>query len=470
MSRFPAPQDFNIVTQSPPLAPLVTLRRRPRRRLLLVALDWTREKDPRVPLGHASLLASARQAGVDVASLTVPLDAPGITFDAVFSRIQAALAAHPDADLGIGAYVWNESYVQRLLPALRAAGYRGRIILGGPQISYQPDGLERIYPHADVFVRGYGEQALVDIQSTNTPRSIHGVHWAGDADRGEQARVQLDELASPFLTGVVDIAGHRFIRWETQRGCPYRCSFCQHREADARPVLRRFGSHRIDDEIRHFVARDVRSIAVLDPVFNLGEHPYDVLARLRHHGYRGRLSLQCHSDAMRDPERFLRACDGLDVHLEFGLQTIHEAEMRAVERRQSLDHFAAVLDQLRGAGRSFEVSVIYGLPEQTLASFLETVRWCLRRRIPVIRAYPLVLLRGTKLSAERARWGLREDGSTIPAVVESNTFDRADWNAMAAIADALRRTEFQHPVHLEPLEHLACGAHPAPLLHAPAPA
>lgn len=458
------------MTRSSP-APLITLRRRPRRRLLLVALDWTREKDPRVPLGHASLLAAARQAGADVAALTLPLDAPGITFESVLSRVQTALAAHAPDDLGIGAYVWNESYLQRLLPALRRAGYRGRIILGGPQISYQPDGLERLYPAADAFVRGYGEQALVDILSCDTPRPVPGVHWAGDVDRGDQAAVQLEGLASPFLTGVVDIVGpHRFIRWETQRGCPYRCSFCQHREADARPVRRRFGGDRIDEEIRHFVDRDVRSIAVLDPVFNVGEHPYDVLARLRHQGYRGRLSLQCHSDAMRDPIRFLRACDGLDVHLEFGLQTIHEAEMRAVDRRQSLDRFSALLDMLRREHRSFEVSVIYGLPEQTLDSFRETVRWCLRQRVPVIRAYPLVLLRGTRLAAERARWGLQEDDATLPAVVQSDTFTRADWRAMASLADALRRTESSHPLDLAALEHLIPRVRPSAPLHAPAPA
>jgi hypothetical protein len=147
------------VTHSPP-APLIALRRRPRRRLLLVALDWTREKDPRVPLGHASLLAAAHQAGADVAALTLPLDAPGITFESVLSRVQTALVAHAPDDLGIGAYVWNESYIQRLLPALRAAGYRGRIILGGPQISYQADpNCQHAVRHSEPRVYRAGREA-----------------------------------------------------------------------------------------------------------------------------------------------------------------------------------------------------------------------------------------------------------------------------------------------------------------------
>lgn len=458
--------------ESQSAAPLVPLRnRRPRRRLVLVALDWTRDKDPRVPLGHASLLASLRRAGAAVEPLTFALNTPETRFETIFSRIVASLAAGGPADLGIGAYVWNEPYVQRLLPALRAAGYRGRIILGGPQISYQREGLQALYPDADVFVRGYGEQALVELLACDAPRPIAGVHWAGEHDRGEQASTELSTLASPFLDGIVDVARHhRFLRWETQRGCPYRCSFCQHREADARPVRRILGRHRIEEEIRLFVRHGVRSVAVLDPVFNLGEHAFEVLDLLRHHRFTGRLSLQCHSDAMRDPERFLRACAGLDVHLEFGLQTIHQSEMRAVDRRQSVERFGGLIDLLHRERRSFEVSLIYGLPEQTLESFRETVHWCLRRRVPIIKAFPLVLLRGTKLAAERERWGMREDGATIPAVVESHSFTRDDWRTMAAIAEGLRRTESHHPVHIAALERVAFAAPALSTMHAPPPA
>ena len=40
------------------------------RRLILVDLSWTRDKDPRVPLGHASLLASlGANADIEVRSL-----------------------------------------------------------------------------------------------------------------------------------------------------------------------------------------------------------------------------------------------------------------------------------------------------------------------------------------------------------------------------------------------------------------
>ena len=45
---------------------------------MLVDLPWTRDKDPRVPLGHASILASLRQAGVSARSVVAPVNADGI--------------------------------------------------------------------------------------------------------------------------------------------------------------------------------------------------------------------------------------------------------------------------------------------------------------------------------------------------------------------------------------------------------
>ena len=45
------------------------------RSLVLVSLDWTRDKDPRVPLGHASLFAALADADVPTRSLILPVNA-----------------------------------------------------------------------------------------------------------------------------------------------------------------------------------------------------------------------------------------------------------------------------------------------------------------------------------------------------------------------------------------------------------
>lgn len=417
-----------------------------KRRIVLVDLYWTRDKDPRIPLGHASLLASLREEPlVEVRSLVHPVNAGELAVDVLAREIvghTAGLAADA-VDVAIGAYVWAESIIMRLLPRLRELGFRGRIILGGPQISYANAGVARTYPEADVLVRGYGEQVLRELARTPEPIRLPGVLHAGSIDTVGQATAEIDALPSPWLTGSIPVAGQRFVRWETQRGCPFRCAFCQHREPGARLRRRDFDEDRVAAEIDLFCRAGVQDIAVLDPIFNVGPQALRVLERFQRRGFTGRLSLQCRAESLR-PD-FLALAQRLDVRMELGLQTTNEGESVAIDRRNDITKVDAALEQLRGMGIAHEVSLIFGLPLQTLESFVESVDWCLRRRVPVIKAFPLLLLRGTKLDRERARWSLEEDGGPMPMVVASSTFDRVDQRRMARIAEALARTEGRHP-------------------------
>lgn len=259
-----------------------------------------------------------------------------------------------------------------------------------------------------------------------------GLHVAGMNDRGHRADIPLTHLASPHLDGTLPPGS--FVRWETQRGCPFKCSFCQHREAGARLTRREFGDTRIDAELCAFASAQTQRIAVLDPIFHANRaRATRLLRRAQEVGLRAHLSLQCRFELLTDD--FVEAAAALDTTLEFGLQTIHDAEGRAVDRRQNMERVARWVDELHHRGIAFEVSLIYGLPEQTLESFVRSVEWCLGRGIARVRAWPLMLLRGTPLHAQRERWGLVEStGDRIPIVVESDTFSRHDQQEMAVIA------------------------------------
>lgn len=442
------------------MSPLVRLGRPGAgRRVVLVDLPWSRNKDPRLPLGHASLVAAVRaRTRVDVRSVVAPVNgAPGGAH-AVLERVLAECETHPSTDVAIGAYVWCEAAVQRLVRGLREHGFRGRIILGGPQVSFAGPGVDALYPGADVFVRGYGENALCELVARDGRVRLPGVHHAGDVDDVLQASVDLETLPSPWLGGLLVPDDLRFARWETQRGCPFRCSFCQHREPGARLRRRELDRHRVLAEAELLGRSKLEEVAVLDPIFNASPFASEVLERFADLRFGGALSLQCRAEMI--DEHFLEAAGRVRARIELGLQTIHEAEGAAVLRRNKLDRVDAVLSELRRRGIDHEVTLIFGLPEQTLASFLETVTWCLRRAVPVIRAFPLMLLRGTELDRQRDRWGLIDDGTDMARVIGSRTFDSHDWKCMAAIAEALAHTERQHPADADALLDLAKRTEP----------
>lgn len=405
------------------------------RPVVLVHLDWYRPGDARTSLGVASIAAHLRAHAVPTTVLSEAVNRPGFSPKAWVDRvIDTTRRLGPDAILGVSAFVWCEPEVQLLLREARRRT-SATVVVGGPQVSYSGAGtLEGLYPGAHVFVRGQGERGLAAL-AVGAATTELGVHVAGTPDLGGVADAPLDGLASPYLGAALPIGAS--VRWETQRGCPFACSFCQHREAGKRLRNVLLGDDRLRAEAEAFKAAGVRRVSVLDPIFHSKPpRAIEILNMVREVGLTAQLSLQCRFEMLTPP--FLDALAGLDVELEFGLQTAVEQESEVIGRRNRMKRVQARIEELHDRGIPFSVSLIYGLPLQTLESFRSSVQWCVDREVPSLYAWPLMLLRGTPLHTEKDRWGYVESvGERIPIVVASDSFSREDHAEMARIAAEL---------------------------------
>ena len=402
--------------------------------VVLVSLDWLRPGDPPFGLGVASIAASLHYHGVDVRIVSDAVNRAKFSYGVFLARVlEAASEAGHGVLIGIGAFVWCEPEVQMLLKDLAP---RFDVVLGGPQVSYMGGGmLEAMYPGARYFVRGQGEMAAVMLAMGCARNGSHGLHVAGESDLETRADFQLDALPSPHLDGTSPIGS--FVRWETQRGCQFSCSFCQHKQPGNRLQNALMGEERLRQEIDAFHGAGTGKIAVLDPIFNADVgRTVDVLREIGKMHPKTHFSFQCRFELVTDA--FLDAVEPLNTTLEFGLQTVHSDEARAVDRPNNIGKVQRVMGKLERRRIPYEVSLIYGLPFQTLESFQGSVDWCLERGVPRIRAWPLMLLRGTKIYGEREKWGYVESvGGRIPVVVESRWFTQEDHAKMSEIAAAL---------------------------------
>ncbi|WP_052761239.1 B12-binding domain-containing radical SAM protein [Sedimenticola thiotaurini] len=403
--------------------------------VILVSMEYPRPQDGKYGLGISSIAAALEDAGVSWRIIDAQINSPDFSLANVRDELFQAIEEVGEGCLvGFSTYVWNDLEVCNLIRQLRGAGVE--IVLGGPQISNTPKGqLEDLYPDADYFVRGHGEMAMVGLASEILPDNS-GIHVAGEPDLGVKVELELLDLPSPYLLGTAEI--RESIRWETQRGCPYECSFCQHRELGKWQKDRCFfGEQRLERELALFATAGVKRISVLDPVFHVDQtRTIRILNSIKTAGVGAQISLQCRFEACTP--QFLDALEGLNVTLEFGLQTIIEGEYRSIGRPNSMKKVSSVIRELHERQIDFEVSLIYGLPKQTLKSFLESVDWCKQQKIPRIRAWPLMLLRGTPLYEQKERYGFKESSDQpIPIVVSSNTFSEEDHVEMARIAREL---------------------------------
>src|SRR3990167_4521622 len=418
------------------------------RDLILVSLDWTRPKDPPLSLGHASLLANIKHQNITVSEKSWAVNSDDFSHHQVTDFIMQH--ASDNSDVGLGAFVWNEKAVQNILNDLRRYQFPGRVILGGPQVSYVKQGLENFYPQADIFVRGYADTVLTKLmQSGEDFPDIKGVHYANQPDLGFSAVPELDNAISPFLSGIIQL--QRFIRWETQRGCSFRCAFCQHREPNDSMKRRNLSLPRVMQEVDWITQHpEIQDIAVLDPIFNSGPYYLAILQKLHEGKYRGKLALQCRLEMVK--KEFLDAIEQLnktgEVVLEFGLQTIHPHEQKIIDRLNNMKRVEEVLSEVRKRKITCEISLIFGLPQQTVSSFSKSIEFCKLHQVPIIHAFPLMLLRGTPLYHQKKSLGLIESCEIasdkidriqidIPHVVASPSFTYEEWREMADLAASL---------------------------------
>src|SRR6476620_372203 len=238
------------------------------RKALVVSFDLIREGEPEIPLAIASLLASLKHSpeygnDFEIETLGINLLACD-TETAVQTAMNAVLEQGFNAcdTVAVGCYVWAEAEASQFIRQLRDAGFRNKIVFGGPLISYaKQERLPLLYPQADIFVRGYAEMALRS--AILMPRPAVPVVLEED--------VPFDDLPSPYLSGDLPIArGQGRVRIETGRGCPFRCSFCAHRDLKKNKV-HRHPRERAMAEWDFLTSNKVGKVNVLDPVFNEGK-------------------------------------------------------------------------------------------------------------------------------------------------------------------------------------------------------
>jgi radical SAM superfamily enzyme YgiQ (UPF0313 family) len=138
--------------------------------------------------------------------------------------------------------LWNEQLNLRVAAEVKKRYPKAIIVMGGAQVPHQPEEFFAAHPFLDVAVRGEGEEAFSEILERLLEGydldGLSGVAWrteAGEvrAQTGERAfNRDLDVYPSPYLNGLFEpiFASHGDMNFqaiiETNRGCPFHCTFC----------------------------------------------------------------------------------------------------------------------------------------------------------------------------------------------------------------------------------------------------
>jgi len=210
----------------------------------------------------------------------------------VMDSPETIFAQYDSPDIAaFSASMWNEQLNLRVAEKVKARWPHCQIVFGGPQVPHDPTEYFQTYPFIDVTVRAEGEVAFSELLlrhlTSDDFSDIPQVSWRkpdGTFHINHQNREfsrSLDHLPSPYLEGIYDELmaqqndGLEFQAIiETNRGCPFLCTFCYWGRGGLTRKYRYHNMDRVLAEIDWFGRHKIRYVFNADS--NFGMHTRDM--------------------------------------------------------------------------------------------------------------------------------------------------------------------------------------------------
>ena len=265
----------------------------------------------------------------------------------------------------------------------------------------------------------------------------------------------LDQLPSPYLTGLFDsyVKGWEKVAeagakgtdgWayklpvvvlETNRGCPYGCTFCDWGSATLSRI-RKYSIERIFAEIEWCATHKVDTIGLADANFGIFERDVDITTKVAEsklqYGYPKQFGTNYAKNSVKHLKQIVEELAHADI-LSFGLLSLQSMDPETLDTIQrsniKIERYEDLAAEFQKARLPLYVDLMVGLPGQTLASFRNDLQECVNREVHA-KVFQTQLLVNSPMNEPtyREKHGIVNTPGEL--VVQSASFSRNDYEAM----------------------------------------
>ncbi len=411
--------------------------------------------------------------------------------------MEAVAQEAPDI-IGFANFIWSEQLTSKAVKAIRELAPEAVIVTGGANISPhslrqdkllkrkiildsylhaqdQDRGLLQGFLDVDYFVHGEGEVPFFNLcvawdaaggsrdqlAGTSIPGCSAFNPSTGKLEWGEDVEDirDLDIIPSPYIMGLYEPLWQKYKlipQIETNRGCPFNCTFCTVGSWDGkvRKHTLEYVRRELDYLRRHSPSKILR---FADSNFGLVGQDVEIarmVAECRaEHGFPTGIRLYTAESGVnsrvKECMKFLSDMIPLNLSVQSMSETVAKNIMR---KNQTLDDVGDMRRFANEHGMMMSTELICGLPGETLESYTEGFDQLLDLGFESVTAYPLILIRGADLDTpqSRERWAFRTrfaylgqnsemfrdefafEFSELP--VASNTYSEQDYFDMLAFS------------------------------------
>ncbi len=373
-------------------------------------------------------------------------------------RRLASVASGTPAIFLFSNYIWSTDYNLEQSATIKEHGRHHINVHGGPNTPKYLGDVERFFaanPHVDVAVHGEGEATFTHMLAAlrgavgDGPPDLsvladvpglsfrHGDRVVQTADRERIA--DLDAVPSPILTGLYDgfipAGPSGAVIMETNRGCPYGCTFCDWGSATLSRV-RKFDLDRIFAELEWCAVNNFETVGIADANFGIFERDVEIaehIAALKAtYGYPKFIGNNYAKNTVKHLSSIIEIFTdaGIVAEGKMSMQTFDEGTLTTIRRKNiKVEKYHELSGEFRRNDLPMMVDIMMGLPGSTPETFRNDLQECISRAVRVA-IHTTLLLTNSPMNEPDYR---EENGITArpgEEVKETTSFTRAEWEQM----------------------------------------
>jgi radical SAM superfamily enzyme YgiQ (UPF0313 family) len=360
-------------------------------------------------------------------------------------ELEDAIEREPPDILAMSNYPWCHNMdlaVFRLLDERRPEALR---VMGGANFPHAPeeqrDFLAR-RPLIDAYAYLEGETPFANLLRfvrdseglAEARQRLKALPVEGCAQLGEDGALvavptpirirDLNDIPSPYLTGLMDpfFDGRLSPMFQTNRGCPFKCTFC----ADGSDLVNKvhhFSLERIKDELTYIADRvpeTIKGLHIADLNFGMYKHDAEICDMLGE--LKRKFDYPLYVDTAtgkNSKKRIIAAMEKLEgvLYMDMAVQSMTPDVLKNIKRDNiRLDDFLGLTHAIKTAKVPTLSEIILGLPGETKESHFDAINQLMMSEIEVIIPYTLMLLNGSELATpvQREMWGFQTKFRVLP--------------------------------------------------------
>lgn len=312
--------------------------------------------------------------------------------------------------VGFSVHIWNKDYVYSLIELLKKVRPNVKIIVGGPEVAFDPERIFSERSEIDFIVQGEGEECLpnlLELLSNNIidiPKHISFRDANGKIHENSGITIieDLDNLEYPYPDLDKVVADNKIVYYECTRGCPFRCTYCL---SGISRFVRRRSLKKVLQDLERFIQAGVKLVKFVDRTYNLDEDYFlPIMQYLAAADTETTFHFEIKADLLSERTlSFLETVPPGRFQFEIGVQSTNTATLEAIGRENNWEKLAVnVKKLLKNENIHLHLDLIAGLPHEGLKEFIKSFNDVYALHPHMLQLGFLKVLQGTEMQKQAA--------------------------------------------------------------------